>query len=137
MHGSNSKKQSQEQLSNSRVLTCIDVKTPVVKQKNFKRSAGLLLLAEVVPWTVDRYMRHMDYATISLQTLGHNIKPGSWTWDGDGFITNQFGHPYHGSLFYNSFRSNGYNFWQSSLAAFTGSLLWEIAAENQPPLPMI
>ena len=72
---------------------------------------------------------------ISLSNLADNLKPASWTWDGDGFTTNQFGHPYHGSLFFNAFRVNGYNFWESSLAVFAGSYLWETAAENQPPAP--
>ncbi len=101
----------------------------------FTRSAGTLLLCEFTPLVVDRYMRHMDYANISFQTIGDNMKLQSWTWDDDGFTTNQFGHPYHGSTFYNSFRSNGYNFWQSSLATFTGSYLWETVAENQAPAP--
>ncbi|MES1226369.1 MAG: DUF3943 domain-containing protein, partial [Bacteroidota bacterium] len=49
--------------------------------------------------------------------------------------TNQFGHPYHGNLFYSSFRSNGYNFWHAAPAAFAGSLLWEIAGETHNPAP--
>jgi hypothetical protein len=121
--------------NDGKVADYSDIKHPAVTKKKFLRASGSLLLAEIVPWTIDRYVRQMDYAVISTQTLSHNINPGSWTWDGDGFITNQFGHPYHGSLFFNSFRSNGYNFWQSSIATFTGSLIWEIAAENQEPAP--
>jgi hypothetical protein len=104
-------------------------------RKKFGHSALLLMASELTPWVVDRYVRQMDYAVISFKTVAHNLKPRSWTWDGDGFITNQFGHPYHGSLFYNSFRVNGYNFWGSSVAAFAGSFLWEVAAENQEPAP--
>jgi len=103
--------------------------------RKLTQSTGRLLLCELTPLAVDRYIRHMDYANISFQTIGNNVKLQSWGWDDDGFTTNQFGHPYHGSSFFNAFRSNGYNFWQSSLATFTGSYLWETVAENQPPAP--
>ncbi|MDR3716397.1 MAG: DUF3943 domain-containing protein [Puia sp.] len=104
-------------------------------RKRFGRAAGELMLAEITPWLFDRYLRNEDYAHISFQTLGYNIKPSSWTWDNDPFVTNQFGHPYHGSLFFNAFRENGYSFWQAAPAAFAGSYLWETVAENQPPAP--
>ena len=95
----------------------------------------MLLAAEITPWVVDRYIRQMDYARITWKSTAHNLNPGNWEWDGDGFTTNQFGHPYHGSVFFNAYRSNGYNFWQSSLAVFAGSYLWETFAENQAPAP--
>lgn len=107
--------------------------TPV--KKRFGRAAGGLMLGEMTPLLVDRYIRNMDYARISFRTVGKNLSPGSWSWDGDGFTTNQFGHPYHGSLFFNAFRVNGYGFWQSSYAVFAGSYLWETFAENQAPAP--
>jgi len=103
--------------------------------KKFWRAGGELLLTEVTPWVIDKYIRHVDYTNISLHTLGYNINPGNWSWDGDGFTTNQFGHPYHGSFYFNAFRTNGYNFWQSSLAVVTGSYIWETVAENQAPAP--
>lgn len=104
-------------------------------KKKFGRAAGELLIAELVPWTYDRYIAKADYARISWKTVGHNLNPGSWTWDNDPFQTNQFGHPYHGSMFYSAFRSNGYSFWQSVPATMAGSYLWETFAENQAPAP--
>ncbi len=109
--------------------------TDTLVKKRFGRSAGGLMLGEMTPLLVDRYIRNMDYARISFRTVGNNLSPGSWSWDGDGFTTNQFGHPYHGSLFFNAFRVNGYSFWQSSYAVFAGSYLWETFAENQSPAP--
>lgn len=103
--------------------------------KNFRRAALTLTLAEGVPFLFDRYVAHKEYAKISFQTIGHNVKLSSWTWDNDGFQTNQIGHPFHGSLFFNAFRSNGYSFWQSVPAAFAGSYIWETFSENQPPAP--
>jgi hypothetical protein len=104
-------------------------------KKRFGRAAGELMLAEFIPWTFDRYIAKVDYAKISWKTVGHNLKPNSWTWDNDPFQTNQFGHPYHGSMFYSAFRSNGYSFWQSVPATMAGSYLWETFAENQAPAP--
>ncbi|WP_431209571.1 DUF3943 domain-containing protein [Puia sp. P3] len=101
----------------------------------FLRSSGELLLAGLAPFLLDRYITREDYARISWQTVGYNLNPRHWEWDYDGFQTNQIGHPFHGSLFFNAFRSNGYSFWQSVPAAFAGSYLWETFSENQPPAP--
>ena len=103
--------------------------------KNFRRAALTLTLTEAVPFAFDRWVAHKDYAKISFGTIGYNLKPSSWTWDNDGFQTNQIGHPFHGSLFFNAFRSNGYSFWQSVPAAFAGSYIWETFSENQAPAP--
>jgi hypothetical protein len=58
---------------------------------------------------------------------------GPWWWDGDGFLTNQFAHPYQGSLFFNMSRSLGHGFWWSAGNAAVGSYLWEVAGELEPP----
>lgn len=110
------------------------VKTTPVKKK-FGKAAASLALAEIVPWTFDRFVSEADYAKISFSTIRHNYEPGSWQWDNDPFQTNQLGHPFHGSIFYNSFRANGYNFWQSAAATAVGSYIWESTAENQAPAP--
>ncbi|MGZ3759805.1 MAG: DUF3943 domain-containing protein [Mucilaginibacter sp.] len=101
--------------------------------KRFGRAALLWSLTQMTPWTIDRYVRNVDWAHISSNTLKYNINPGSWAWDNDSFSTNQLGHPIHGSIFFNTFRSNGYSFWQSVPAAFAGSYVWETAAETQAP----
>jgi hypothetical protein len=108
--------------------------TMLVK-KNFGHAALQFGMAELLPQAFDQYVTKQDYAQISFKTIGHNLNPGSWQFDNDPLQTNQFGHPYHGSYFFNSFRANGYNFWQSSAAAFAGSYIWETYAENQPPAP--
>jgi hypothetical protein len=112
-----------------------DTRDSLANQKRFGRAAIELGFAELVPWTVDRYVRKVDYTNISWKTVSHNLNPGNWAWDNDNFQTNQFGHPYHGSYFFSAFRTNGYSFWQSVPAAFAGSYLWETFAENQAPAP--
>jgi hypothetical protein len=101
--------------------------------KRFGRAAFLLGVSVTAPFLSDRYIRNVDYAQIDFKSTGYNLNPAHWAWDDDDFGTNQFAHPYHGSLFYNSFRSNGYSFWESVPAAFAGSYLWETLAEVQAP----
>lgn len=111
------------------------VVTDSLPHHRFKTAVFQLSLAEFIPWTVDRYVRNVDYARISFSTIGHNLQPSSWTWDDDAFGTNQFAHPYHGSLYFSSFRANGYTFWQSVPPTLLGSYIWETAAEKQYPSP--
>lgn len=104
-------------------------------KKRFGHAAIQFGLAEIMPQLLDQFVTKKDYAQISFKTIGHNLNPGSWQFDNDPLQTNQFGHPYHGSYFFNAFRTNGYNFWQSATASFAGSYIWETYAENQAPAP--
>lgn len=83
-------------------------------------------------WAFDHYIKRADFAEISMNTLRSNFRSG-FLWDNDQFITNLFAHPYHGSLYFNSARSSGLSFWSSIPYAFAGSMMWELAAENNPP----
>lgn len=103
--------------------------------KHFWRAAGTLMLTEALPLVYDRYVANQEYARISFKTIGDHFKFSAWQWDDDGFTENQFGHPYHGNLFFNTFRNNGYSYWESVPAAFMGSYMWETVAENQRPAP--
>jgi len=106
-----------------------------VVRKRFGRAALEFGLAEVTPWSYDHFIAHKDYADLTWKSTAYNLNPGHAQFDNDPFTTNQFGHPYHGNLFYSSFRTNGYTFWQSVPVAFAGSYLWETFAENQAPAP--
>ena len=101
-------------------------------KKHFWRSAGELVLLEVLPWAADRYIGKEDYAYISFDTIKQNFKTG-FQYDRDHFDINQSSHPYHGGLFFDAARTNGYGFWESGAFALTGSLLWECCMENTPP----
>lgn len=87
----------------------------------------------VIPYVVNRYVRKEKFAEVSWQSLQNNIRLRNWKWDADGFINNQFSHPYHGSLYFNAFRSENFDFWQAAPASFAGSLVWEIAGEMETP----
>ena len=99
-----------------------------------------LTLAEVVGlntliWSFDRYIRdggNDPGFRIGFNSWKENVKNG-FEWDDNQFSTNQIAHPYHGSLFFNSARSNGLDFWESTPFVFLGSFLWEYFFEAHHP----
>lgn len=100
--------------------------------KRWARAAGEVLLMEIVPWSFSRYVTNEDFAYISWDSFRRNWHAG-FGWDNDDFRTNQDAHPYHGSLYFNAARTNGFTFWESVPFAVAGSLVWEFAFENTRP----
>lgn len=104
-------------------------------KKRFWRSSAELIVTELLPWSYNRFVRKAEFAKVSFKSIASNLKPSNWEWDDNNFKTNQFGHPFHGNLYFSSFRSNGHSFWESAPAAFAGSFLWEVAGETHKPAP--
>jgi hypothetical protein len=67
------------------------------------------------------------------KTFWKNLTDSKWVIDDDQFMTNQFLHPYGGTIYYGSARSAGLTFWESTLCAAAGSVLWETAGETTDP----
>lgn len=112
---------------------------PWESSKHFGLAAGEGLLFNIfIPWAMARYGRTWDSTSeerwpfIGFNSIWNNLESG-WNYDGDNFLTNYFSHPYGGNLFFNSGRSNGYNFWESSAFALAGSYLWETFMETNEP----
>jgi hypothetical protein len=61
------------------------------------------------------------------------LTDSKWVIDEDPFGTNQFLHPYGGSIYYGLARSTGLSFWESFGYATAGSVLWELGGETGPP----
>lgn len=101
-------------------------------KKKGVRAAAMVFGINMGVWSFDRYIRKADFAYINIHTIKDNFKHGL-VWDNDAMGTNMFMHPYHGNLYYNSARSNGYSYWQSALFAFSGSFMWEMFMENEYP----
>jgi hypothetical protein len=93
------------------------------------RPVGEILLVQAIPFTFNNFSTQPNISKISWHTIGENLNFKHWEFDDDKFLTNQFAHPYHGNLYFNAFRSNGYSFWQSVPATIAGSLVWEVAGE--------
>lgn len=103
-------------------------------EPRFWRAAGELIVVQVLPATFNIITRDAEWAKISLASWATNIE-NPWQWDNNQFLNNQFSHPYHGSLYFNSARSNGYDFWRSVPWSFAGSLTWELLGERWAPSP--
>lgn len=65
-------------------------------------------------------------------TFWHHLD-GPWEFDQNAFTTNQFLHPYQGSMYHGFARSAGLSFWESMAYTFGGSLLWELGGETSSP----
>ena len=57
--------------------------------------------------------------------------------DTDLWTINYLGHPYQGSIYYNSVRSQGASVWESGLFCLSQSLLWEYVWEGGMEQPSI
>ena len=74
----------------------------------------------------------VDFSQISWDSWKENFAHGL-EWDWNVFGVNFIGHPYQGSHYYNSARSLGLNYWESSAYTFMGSLTWEYLGETHYP----
>ncbi len=118
---------AQAQADTSRCPQC-------VIPKKIGRAAWELVLVQLIPWSFNHFVRDAEWATIGPDVWWTNLQ-NPWQWDNNAFLNNQFSHPYHGSLYYNVARSNGFNFWESSVWSFGGSFMWEIMGEQWAPAP--
>jgi hypothetical protein len=87
----------------------------------------LVLLNEFNRHFIDSEVYGTNYSTFR-----ENLT-GKWIVDTDPFATNQFMHPYQGSIYYGFARSAGLNFWESFVYTAIGSFLWETAGETGRP----
>ncbi len=101
-------------------------------EKKYMLAATELVALNIGVWAISKYFRNSDWTEIGTNSMVNNFKMG-FTWDNDSFEMNQFFHPYHGASYYNTARSNGLNFWESSLYVFGGSLMWEYLMETERP----
>ncbi len=94
--------------------------------------AGLECLStNIIINRYDAWARSLDWAKVNIDTWKANIHTGFQT-DGDGFVNNFFGHPYHGSFFYNIARQQGASFWGAVPYVMAGSWTWEHFGETYP-----
>lgn len=103
------------------------------RKKHFWRAGSEWFLAQAFPATFNRFITKDPYSYISFKNFINHQKLSAWDWDDNQFTTNQIDHPYHGQIYFNAFRSNGYNFYESSIATVAGSYMWETGGETQHP----
>src|SRR5690606_23785568 len=103
------------------------------REKKFLRAGSEWLIASIIPATFNRCITKDPYSYISFKNFINHQRLSAWTRDDNQFTTHHLHHPYHRQLYSNAFRSNGHNFYQSSLATFAGRHLWETGGETQAP----
>jgi hypothetical protein len=79
------------------------------------------------------YVEPNDEYRTGTESFWKNLTDSKWVIDKDPFATNQFLHPYGGSIYYGLARSTGLSFWESFGYATAGSFLWELGGETGPP----
>lgn len=88
-------------------------------------------------FALNQYDRHFVEPHEVYRTGTHsawkNLTDSTWVVDRDPFATNQFLHPFGGTIYYGLPRSTGLNYWESLAYAAAGSFLWEIGGETGPP----
>ena len=102
------------------------------QKKYFAVAAGEIIALQILPWYFNRHVSDDATAVLSLSSWKHNVRTG-FEWDPNAFSGNMFAHPFHGNVFFNTARSNGYTFWESVPFAFAGSFIWEMFGENNRP----
>ncbi|MHA7633463.1 DUF3943 domain-containing protein [Corallococcus sp. M7] len=94
-------------------------------------AVGEITAINLFVWTWDRVLANREWARVGPDTWKENLSTG-FVWDADGFLTNQFAHPYHGSLYYTAARDNGVPYLAALPFTLFGSAQWELFAENKP-----
>jgi Domain of unknown function (DUF3943) len=90
------------------------------------------LLTNLVLNLGGRLRPHEDSYNSNWDTFIENLW-GEWEFDPNSFRTNQFAHPYQGSLYFTAARSLGVGFHTSAALTAVGAWLWETAGESKPP----
>ncbi len=109
---------------------------------NWETRAGrsyVIPAGELIGYLVllNQFDRHFvdpkDVYRTGTKSAWKNLTDSKWVVDTDPFTTNQFLHPYGGSIYYGIARSTGLNFWESFGYAAAGSFIWEFAGETGAP----
>ncbi len=108
------------------------MQSDTLPRPNAFRAIGQTIVLNTVVNRLDAWARNRDWAKVGTRAWARNIRLG-WAWDQDGFATNVFAHPYHGSLYFNTGRASGLSFLESAPIAMFGSWSWEYFCETERP----
>src|SRR5919112_3351786 len=103
-----------------------------IRGPSFWQAAGGIAAVNGLTWVYNWHIQRWAWANVGTRSWWENLN-GGFEWDDDAFGANQVAHPYHGSLYFNSARASGYDFWRSTPFVAAGSLSWELFTENVRP----
>jgi hypothetical protein len=98
----------------------------------FLPAFGINIFSNAILYLADRYIAQEPWAQISFDSIKDNFT-SAWEWDRDEYFTNQFLHPYQGSVYHAAARANGFTFYESLLFDAFGSAAWELVFETNTP----
>ena len=101
-------------------------------EKNGAMVVGELLMVNGFVWGMNEYIGGTNWTQTNPRAW-YNHFVGGWQYDDNLYTTNFIAHPFHGSLYFNTGRANGFNFWASIPFAFMGSFFWECCGESHEP----
>ena len=101
-------------------------------RRNFGLAVGEVAMVNAFVWAYNEYIRGASFTQVNPRSWLDNLKTGL-AYDDNQFANNQFAHPFHGSLYYNSGRTNGLGYWESAPLAIMGSFFWECCGETHVP----
>ncbi len=84
----------------------LELENTVTTEKNYWLPVVEIVGLNFAVWGYHRYLSGENWSDINWETIKYNLKYG-FVWDDDGYLTNQFWHPFHGANYYNAARSNG------------------------------
>jgi hypothetical protein len=113
-----------------------------VPEKRLLLGATEVVAVNLLVWSYNRYLADaydaypngdtIYWARVSPESWKQNLQEG-FDWDDNQFSNNQIAHPYHGNLYFNAARSNGFTYWESWPFALLGSWTWEYFGETYRP----
>jgi len=98
--------------------------------QRFGLAAAEVLFINVGVWSWNYATTDNRAFQVNPETMWRNLS--RYRFDTNSFGTNHIAHPYHGSLYFNAARSNGFNFWASAGFTAVGSFMWECCLETEP-----
>jgi hypothetical protein len=110
----------------------VDLSAQIEAHKSYSIPALEIIGFDVLLNQYDRHFIGGSDFNSNFSSIRRNLKR-SWVNDNDPYSTNQFGHPYQGSMYHGFARSAGLNYWESLGYTFVGSMFWEIAGETTAP----
>ena len=108
-----------------------EIQDTIYKKSHLKSSVAVIAV-DAGLWAIQKYIRNDFFVDISWKSVKDNLHTG-FMWDNDGFRTNMFNHPAHGSFSYNSTRYYGMNYSENIPYCLANSLIWELFLEIEPP----
>lgn len=108
-----------------------DLPPETATEPNYVPVVGIVGFDFLLNRAGERFVDRETYR-VTTTSVRHNLR-GPWVVDNDPFSTNQFLHPYQGSMYHGFARSAGHSYWTALGYSFAGSALWEIAGETTKP----